>query len=398
MDIRFEAIQNHPANQVFHVVFFPDRIYHAQYLNATRSARYTYNVQEVRAKVDATVLKGNLRLDEQPYTNFIRLEYRAGRLTEQARLKYRFVGEEVIAWVRLHLSGGRPTVEGRVTLGYCPWVDAYQCEIWQTLEVPQGQHHDYQVLAQMGIRGTITRIPAFAAALEDPKGIMKVELAFREGRANQPMGYGISDADAGWDNFFGRNVQMPRTAEPSSGINTVPVENYEVDFQRGWYVADVEKDVAPVRYRNAMMMDSDLQKFADRFFGGDMQKMNATNITDMRWVFQQELGGSLVFFHEVTVPVGGVEGTHQHIGSEELYYVVAGEGIGYMAEGDDPKLTSAGTYIGAKMPVFGLDEREMREVPMKPGSVIFTKSGGMHGIRNTGSVPLKFVAFLYHAH
>ena len=31
-----------------------------------------------------------------------------------------------------------------------------------------------------------------------------------------------------------------------------------------------------------------------------------------------------------------------------------------------------------------------------PGSVIYTKSGGVHGIRNPGSEPLKFVAFLYH--
>jgi len=28
--------------------------------------------------------------------------------------------------------------------------------------------------------------------------------------------------------------------------------------------------------------------------------------------------------------------------------------------------------------------------------MIFTKSGGMHGIRNNGTAPLKFVAFLYH--
>jgi oxalate decarboxylase/phosphoglucose isomerase-like protein (cupin superfamily) len=34
---------------------------------------------------------------------------------------------------------------------------------------------------------------------------------------------------------------------------------------------------------------------------------------------------------------------------------------------------------------------------VKPGSVIFTKSGGMHGIRNTGNADLKFVAFLYHS-
>jgi oxalate decarboxylase/phosphoglucose isomerase-like protein (cupin superfamily) len=28
--------------------------------------------------------------------------------------------------------------------------------------------------------------------------------------------------------------------------------------------------------------------------------------------------------------------------------------------------------------------------------MLFTKSGGIHGIRNDGDEPLKFVAFLYH--
>jgi hypothetical protein len=43
----FNAIQNTPDNQIFGIVFFPDRIYHAQYLNATRSSRYRYYVHEV---------------------------------------------------------------------------------------------------------------------------------------------------------------------------------------------------------------------------------------------------------------------------------------------------------------------------------------------------------------
>jgi oxalate decarboxylase/phosphoglucose isomerase-like protein (cupin superfamily) len=36
-----------------------------------------------------------------------------------------------------------------------------------------------------------------------------------------------------------------------------------------------------------------------------------------------------------------------------------------------------------------------RELQVQPGSVIYTKSGGVHGIRNPGTEPLKFVAFLY---
>ncbi len=396
MDLRFDAIQNRPENEIFHIVFFPDRVYHAQYLNATRSSRYSYYVGEVRAKVDATVLKGEVLLDEQKLTNFLRIEYRAGRLVEQARLKQRVLGREVIAWVKIH-AAGLPKEEGSITLTYCPWVDAYQCEIWQTLQAPSGQHHDFKVLAQMGKRGSITRVASFSKALENPRGIECVEIAFREGRSAEPSGYGISDEQAGWDNFYGRNVQEPNSDIPNDHAkNTVKVENYRVDFQRGWYVTNVA-NIKPVRYRNAMMLENELDEFAKRFFEDDRAKMDAVNITDMRWVFQQELGSNLVFFHEVTVPPGGVEGTHQHIGSEELYYVVEGEGIGYMGAGDDPKLAQDQQFPTVQMPIFGLDSRLMKEIPMKPGSVIFTKSGGMHGIRNPGNKPLKFIAFLYHA-
>ena len=52
-----------PWNKIFKVVFFPDRIYHAQYLNATRSPRYQYNVLEVRGRADFIVLKTEVYLD-----------------------------------------------------------------------------------------------------------------------------------------------------------------------------------------------------------------------------------------------------------------------------------------------------------------------------------------------
>ncbi|MEH1884853.1 FAD-binding protein [Nostoc sp.] len=135
-----------------------------------------------------------------------------------------------------------------------------------------------------------------------------------------------------------------------------------------------------VRYRNAMM-DGDNPDRAD------------DNIIDMRWIVQRELGGSNIFFHEVTIPPGKVEGTHQHIGTEELYYITEGEGIAYMRVGDDP---ATDKYPTVERQVMGLGNHEFKELPVKSGSIIFTKSGGMHGIRNPGTKPLKFVAFLYH--
>lgn len=366
-------------NEIFKVVFFPDRIYHAQYLNATRSPRYRYNVQEVRTYLDINVLKGEVYLDGKFLSNFLRLEYKAARLVEQTREKKRFIKDELIAWIKLLPEDERNIAEARVKLHHCPWIDAYQVEIWETLEPPGTSYHDFQVLDLMGRHGSITRVLAFNPALRDIKALKRLELAFRENDRNLPFGYQVSDADSGWDNGYLRSHQEPRTQEPSSNQNTISDQNYLINFQRGWFLQT--QDIQPVRYRNAMMDDTNPDR-ADN------------NIIDMRWIVQRELGGSMVFFHEVTIPHGTVEGTHQHIGSEELYYITEGEGIAYMRVGDDPAIDER--FPTVKREVMGLGEREFKELPVKPGSVIFTKSGGMHGIHNPGTQPLKFVAFLYH--
>src|SRR2546421_7141181 len=101
MDPRLATIAEDPANSIFAVVFFPDRIYHAQYLNATRSPRYRYNVQEVRSKLDITVLKGEVYLDGNYYSNFLRIEYRASRLVEKSRERSRFLRGELFGWLKL---------------------------------------------------------------------------------------------------------------------------------------------------------------------------------------------------------------------------------------------------------------------------------------------------------
>src|SRR5215469_3443972 len=99
MDRRFDDIQNRPENSVFAIVFFPDRIYHAEYLNATRSSRYRYYVHEVRNALDNMVMKGRVFLDGNRLGHFLRIEYRASRLVEQAREKERFLRDAVLAKV-----------------------------------------------------------------------------------------------------------------------------------------------------------------------------------------------------------------------------------------------------------------------------------------------------------
>src|SRR5436853_2283815 len=91
MHAQFDELFTRAENSVFKVVFYPDRIYHAPYLNATRSERYRYNVREVRSQVDITVLKGEVYLDGQFLTNFLRVEYRASLLVKQVLESNRFM-------------------------------------------------------------------------------------------------------------------------------------------------------------------------------------------------------------------------------------------------------------------------------------------------------------------
>jgi mannose-6-phosphate isomerase-like protein (cupin superfamily) len=377
MDTRFQDIYTDQANEIFRVVFFPDRIYHARYLNATRSSRYRYNVTEVRGGPGINVMKGEVYLGGQRLCGMLRIEYTAVRLLEQARELNRRLGPKVKAWCRVVPLDAAEAGEQTVTLHWDPVIGAYAVEIWETLETPPGSVHDHRVLVQMGRDAPITRASELSPALADLKSLRTVEVAFREDDTLYPTEQPLGNAQ--WDNAYLRNHQEPRNPAPNSAENTVEDANYALSFQRGWFIPDADA-VAPVSYMNAMMDDDNPERFEG-------------NIVEMRWLLQRELGGELVFFHQVTVTPGGIEGTHRHIGSEELYFVTEGEGIAYMADGDDP---STAAYPLVERRIYGLDPVTCRELPVKPGSIIYTKSGGVHGIRNPGTEPLKFVAFLYH--
>lgn len=376
MDPAFDDIFTQPENEIFRVVFFPDRIYHSRYLSAARSPRYRYDVDEVRSGPDITAMKGSVYLDGSRLTSVLRLEYRAGRLTELVRERHRRLGPAVNAWVRVHPRDEALGADATVTLRYDSLVDAYAVEMWDTLEPPEHASHDYRVLPLLGANAPITRPPALAPALVDIKGLRQVEVAFSEVAFSSPTGHPVPDVQ--WDNNFLRSHQEPRDNSPSSGANTVRDLNYRLDYQRAWFIRD-SAQVSPVRYRNAMMDPGNPEAGAD-------------NVLEMRWLVQRELGGDLVFFHEVTIPPGVVEGTHRHIGSEELYYVVSGSGRVYIGVDDDP---STAQFPVVERQIYGIGSRPCREVPVGPGSTLFTKSGGIHGIRNDGQEPLKFVAFLY---
>lgn len=327
------------------------------------------------------VLKGEVYLDGLFFTNFVRIEYRAGRLVERARERLRFVRNELLSQVTLLPTTTTEKLSAAVKLNYCPWIGAFQAEIWGELEPVRGSSHDFQVLQMMGKNAAITRVPHFSKYIADLKCISRMELSFRENDVDYPFGYKISEQNTERDDNYLGTHQEPRKTEPSSFENTIDDKNYAINFQRGWFFPNVTDDVKPVFYRNAMMDESNKARAND-------------NIIEMRWILQRELGSSLVFFHEVTIPPFKTEGSHQHIGSEELYFITEGEGFAYMRVGDDPSTEQYDTVV---RDVFGLGEKEFKELPVRPGSVIFTKSGGMHGIRNPSDKPLKFVAFLYHS-
>jgi mannose-6-phosphate isomerase-like protein (cupin superfamily) len=277
---------------------------------------------------------------------------------------------------------------------YDDYVDAYQVEIWETLEAPETGSHSFKVLDQMGLHKPITAIPGFRAALKDIRGVNGVWVSFRETDLDRPLNYKINNP--GWDNDYARSHQEPNQSAPNSRQNTVDDRNYFVNFQRGW-VKDANQ-VQPVLYQNAMMEPSS----ADYFHGAAPTPgiMDGTkNVMGMRWIIQRELGGTIVYFHQVELPPGAVEGAHQHIGSEELYYFIEGEGIAYLGDGDDPVIDAAYPLVNPMPDVYGLGPKPCREVPVRKGITLFTKSGGIHGVRNPkgNRGPLKFVAFGYHS-
>jgi mannose-6-phosphate isomerase-like protein (cupin superfamily) len=384
MDPRFTDIENLPENEIFSIVAKPEWIYHARYLNATRSSRYRYYVQEVRSKLDNLVMKGQVFLDGGLLGNFVRIEYRASRLVEQAREMDRFLTDSILAYVKLVPKDSANSAKGMVRLHWDAWVDAYQVEIWETLEPPRTKQHDIKVLDQMGREGAITRIRQFTPILADIDILKQVELAFCECEIEKPFGYRITNPQM--DTDYRRSYQVPKSPMPDARENRVKVDSYLFDFQRGFFFPKV-RHISPVRYKNPMIE----QSTAD-YVAADSKN----NIIEIRWVVQRELGGSLVYFHEVTIPPGAVEGAHRQIGSEELLYVIEGEGVAYLGDGDDPQLTDS-KYPVRNVHIFWIGKRDVREVRVQPGSVIYTKSGGIHGVHNCGHQPLRMVAFGYHS-
>ena len=371
MAVHFDALFSGPETDLALVVAYPDLIYHARYqAAAAASHRYRYAIADVRNKHDITVLRGVVFLDGQRCADFLRIEYRAGRLISLARAAGRRLGDAVLAWIRL--DGGP---QAMVRLLHCPVLGGYHVELWDTLASPAGLHHDFAVLDLMGRDAPITRPAALAGALANAARVRHVELAFREADRTAPDGWLI--ARPLWDNNLQAAIHVPRSNAPDDPANRQDDPNYFIDFARGFFRP--AGSVPPTSFRNWQMAASDPDA-AD------------ANVVSRRWLAQREFAGRMVHCFEGTVPPGASEGCHRHVSAEELIYVVAGQGVAYVGAGD---LADADCYPPAVRPVFGIGDRPCRELPLGPGAAVYTKSGGVHGLRNTGGAPLTYVAFLY---
>ncbi len=99
------------------------------------------------------------------------------------------------------------------------------------------------------------------------------------------------------------------------------------------------------------------------------EKMRGGNGTvRIKYIFNaDELKGKVRMLAEITLPVGGLIGFHQHDQEEEVFYFISGQG----------KVDDQGT---------------LREV--KAGDAVLTGGGNGHAIENTGNQPLIFVAII----
>ena len=81
----------------------------------------------------------------------------------------------------------------------------------------------------------------------------------------------------------------------------------------------------------------------------------------------EELGEHCKMFSRVTIKPGCELGHHEHHGETETYYVISGSGM-YDDNG--------------------------KAVPIEAGDVTFCKDGDCHGVKNTGTEDLVFVALI----
>lgn len=99
----------------------------------------------------------------------------------------------------------------------------------------------------------------------------------------------------------------------------------------------------------------------EKMAGGEGHTLIEQLLTD------EQRGAGCRMFSEVTLEAGCSLGCHEHHGETETYYILSGVGI---YQDNDTKY------------------------PVKAGDVTFCGDGDAHGLENTGSGELKFIALI----
>jgi len=107
--------------------------------------------------------------------------------------------------------------------------------------------------------------------------------------------------------------------------------------------------------------DERIVRFKENPFNGYGQ----LNVIDV--LTEEEMHGKNRVFAHITLSVGSAAALHEHHGEGEVYYILSGEGL----------FNDNGT-----------------EVPVSAGDVTFSGFNGSHGIKNTGKVPLEYIALV----
>jgi mannose-6-phosphate isomerase-like protein (cupin superfamily) len=100
--------------------------------------------------------------------------------------------------------------------------------------------------------------------------------------------------------------------------------------------------------------------FREQMYGGD-------KTVELLHIVEKEELNHARLFSKVTIPVGGSVGTHPHHNETEYYYILTGTGT--VDEGSG-------------------------EIAVGIGDVVVTGDSEQHNIRNTGEIPLEFLAVI----
>lgn len=106
-------------------------------------------------------------------------------------------------------------------------------------------------------------------------------------------------------------------------------------------------------------------RIEERAIGG-----GETIVTFRHYVDKEQLHGKGRLFANITVPVGGAVGFHQHVDESEFYVIQAGRGR------------------------YRMDDESWE---VMPGDVTEVAPGHSHGIENIGVEPLEFTALIVFA-